>query len=349
MATNYQHGLRVSEYLLERCIGVGTFGEVWSATHHIWKNERVAVKLPTEPEYVRNLQREGLVAHGLRHANIVRVLGLDPYADPPYLVMELVQGPALKQVIAEHSGGMPIDSVRTILRGVLAGLAAAHAQHVLHRDLKPGNVLLDLRNEPLARLRVEQVKLVDFGLGVRRAATDVLQSMSLARGEERLVGTPAYMAPELHEPGVSPDARADLYAVGVMLFEMLTGHRPAGAERPSTLRAETPAALDALFERLYSRLERRCGSALDALAMLESPTPPVPGALPPIPPLPVAARGMGGCPRCGAIPQHGDQFCTTCGQQLQPPRRCALCDAFPAADDDYCTQCGTRLPVREGR
>src|SRR5512135_2030419 len=103
--TKYQPGVRVSEYVLESCIGAGTFGEVWQAQHHVWKNERVAVKLPTEPEYVRYLQREGIVVHGLQHPNIIRVIGLDPYAETPYLVMELVKGPSLKQAIQEHPTG----------------------------------------------------------------------------------------------------------------------------------------------------------------------------------------------------------------------------------------------------
>jgi serine/threonine-protein kinase len=173
MTTKYQSGVRVSEYVLEECLGAGAFGEVWQARHHVWESDRVAVKLPTEPEYVRYLQREGVVVHGLRHPNIIRVLGMDPYADIPYLVMELVKGPSLRQVIQDNPHGLPIESVIVVLRGLLAAMAAAHAGQIIHRDLKPGNVLLGLAGRPLTALALEDVKVGDFGLGF--ASADTLQ------------------------------------------------------------------------------------------------------------------------------------------------------------------------------
>ena len=91
----------------------------------MWDSEHVAVKLPTEPEYVRYLQREGIVVHGLRHQNIIRVLGFDPYAERPYLVMELVEGPSLRQIINEHPQGMPVGVVLDVLRGLLGAMEAA--------------------------------------------------------------------------------------------------------------------------------------------------------------------------------------------------------------------------------
>src|SRR5262249_18448430 len=162
----YKSGTRVSEYLLEERIGVGSFGEVWRARHHVWENERVAIKLPTEPEYVRYLQREGVVVHGLKHPNIVRVPGLDPYGEIPYVVMELVKGPPLTHILKQHPKGLPIDVAITVLRGILSGVGYAHTNNVLHRDLKPGNVLLNLDGKPLAQLAPDDVKVVDFGLGV---------------------------------------------------------------------------------------------------------------------------------------------------------------------------------------
>lgn len=262
MATKYQPGTRVSEYVLEDVLGVGSFGEVWRARHHVWDSERVAVKLPTEPEYVRYLQREGLVVHGLRHPNIVRVLGLDPYADIPYLVMELVHGPSLAGVLLEHPQGLPIRVALRVLRGVLRGLSEAHKNNIVHRDLKPGNVLLNLAGKPLSELLPEDVKLSDFGLGARNA--DALQSMAQSASIDRdskLVGTLAYLAPELRDGARTADARTDLFSLGVLLFEMLTGERPAGAELPSTIRADSPAALDEVFRLLYARYERRYASA----------------------------------------------------------------------------------------
>jgi len=331
--------------VLEERIGAGTFGEVWQARHHIWQDDRVAIKLPTEPEYVRYLQREGVVVHGLRHPNIVRVMGLDPYGDIPYLVMELVKGPSLRQVINEHAKGVPLDIALTVLRGILHAMVTAHANNVLHRDLKPGNVMLHLDGRPLAEATQNDVKVSDFGLGVANPDTlrEIMQSASIDR-ESQLVGTMAYMAPELRDGDQKPDPRCDLYSVGVILFELLTGERPAGTELPSTLRAEVPTALDDVFRRLYARYERRYESAEAALKDLEAQLRPVP----PVPPPPTAAATRAGrrsCPACGQVIEAYDQFCTQCGKQLVPQvRRCSSCGAFPGSDDTFCIFCGRKLP-----
>ncbi len=352
MASRYQPGLRVSEYLLEERIGLGSFAEVWRARHHIWERERVAIKLPTDPEYVRYLQREGVMVHGLKHPNIVRVLGLDPYADIPYMVMELVRGPSLKQVIESHEKGLPFEPAITILCGVLEAMAAAHAAGVVHRDLKPGNVLLDLDGRPLEALGVEQVKVGDFGLGLAdtTALREIAQSASLARSD-RLVGTLAYMAPELRDApsGQMPDACSDLYSIGVILFEMLTGQRPAGAELPSTLRAGVPRGLDEVFRRLYAHRDRRYTDAASVLRDLNSrltggvargvrsaKLPPLPGQ---------TIRPADRCPACGETFEPSDQFCTLCGHQLVAEvRRCPECGFYPGPEDCYCILCGARLP-----
>src|SRR5579862_4821785 len=91
---------RVSEYVLEAKVGGGTFGEVWRAHHHVWIDQLVAIKIPTDPQYLRNLQREGAAIHGLVHPNIVRAIGFDPYAETPYLVMEYVPGTSLRPLIS---------------------------------------------------------------------------------------------------------------------------------------------------------------------------------------------------------------------------------------------------------
>ncbi|MFN0135353.1 MAG: serine/threonine-protein kinase [Phycisphaerae bacterium] len=292
MTSNYKPGLRVSEYLLEERIGVGSFCEVWRARHHIWDSEHVAAKLPIDAEYVRYLQREGLVVHGIRHANVVRVLGLDPYADVPYLIMELVRGPSLGAVLDEHKQGLPVDVALTVFRGLLNALVAAHGANVLHRDIKPGNILLNLAGKPLSQLAIDDVKIGDFGLGLKAADSlrSIAQSASLERDNE-LVGTIAYMAPEIKNSERDADARADLYSAGVVLFEMLTGERPAGAELPSTMRAGLPAWADSIFQRLYSRYERRLESAAAVLAQLPSSGAIAPRVTSP-PPLPTGKLGI---------------------------------------------------------
>jgi len=352
MTTKYQSGLRVSEYVLEECVGAGTFGEVWRARHHVWQNDRVAIKLPTEPEYVRYLQREGVVVHGLRHPNIVRVLGLDPYADVPYLTMEFVGGPSLRQVLKENPTGVPIDTAVEILRGVLRAMAAAHDANIIHRDLKPGNVLLNLGDRALSALTVDDVKVADFGLGIGNADTlrsMIEQSMSIERDEQSsaIAGTLAYMAPEVRDSTQNSDARSDLYAIGVILFELLTGERPAGAELPSTLRADTPSALDTVFRQLYARHGNRYEDAHAVLADLDARLAPPP---PPLPPLPAAEAtpqshaSLITCPACKQPIEEGDQFCTQCGWQLATTvQRCPSCGGYPGPQDRFCIFCGATL------
>src|SRR5271170_5341960 len=96
---------RVGEYVLEERVGVGAFGEVWRAHHHVWIDQLVAIKIPTDPSYVRNLQHEGAAIHGLEHPNIVRALGFDPYAPEPYLTMEYVPGSSLRQIMRGSTAG----------------------------------------------------------------------------------------------------------------------------------------------------------------------------------------------------------------------------------------------------
>src|SRR3712207_3680653 len=126
---------RVGEYVLQDRINAGTFGEVWRACHHVWSDQHVAVKIPTDPQYLRNLQREGVAIHGLTHPNIVRAIGFDPYADPAYLAMEYVPGTSLRPLIQNKS--LKIQDAVSVMKQVLAGLSHAHAQNLVHRDVKP--------------------------------------------------------------------------------------------------------------------------------------------------------------------------------------------------------------------
>src|SRR5690606_38757740 len=129
----------------------------------------VAIKIPTDSQYVRNLQREGVAVHGLTHPNIVRAMGFDPYGDPPYLVMEYVPGTSLRPLIKERAL-KPEDAV-IILRQVLAGLSFAHKQNPVPPDVKPENILIHERSKTEGFGAEGVVKVTDFGLG--RAANDV--------------------------------------------------------------------------------------------------------------------------------------------------------------------------------
>src|ERR1041384_3734061 len=156
-----QSSQRISEYVLEDKIGGGTFGGVCRAHHHVWTDQLVAIKIPTDPQYVRNLQREGAAIHGLLHPNIVRAIGFDPYADPPYLTMEYVPGTSLRPLIQKRS--LASNDAISILRQVLAGLAYAHSHGIIHRDVKPENILIHERAFKDGCAAEGVVKVTDFG------------------------------------------------------------------------------------------------------------------------------------------------------------------------------------------
>src|SRR5262249_3344799 len=160
--------------------------------------------------FVRNLQKEGLTVHGLNHPNIVRAIGLDPYAEIPYLVMEYVDGLSLDKLIAKFPGGLPIRVTQAILCGVLRALEHAHSQSVIHRDIKPANILVSGgATKPVEDLTIDDVKVTDFGLGLagQVTASSILQSGSLLAEDGRSIsGTLAYMAPEQRDGGTT-DAR----------------------------------------------------------------------------------------------------------------------------------------------
>ena len=196
-------GDRISEYVLDEQIGAGSFGQVWRAHHHIWGEETVAIKVPTDSQYVRNLQKEGSAIHGLKHPNIVRAIGLDPYAEIPYLVMEYVNGSSLRELVKEHPRGMPVPAARIITVGILRALQDAHAHGVIHRDIKPENILINGgRSKSIEQIEAGDVKVTDFGLGRAGQITtaSIVQSGSLLSEEGRSIsGTLAYMAPEQRE------------------------------------------------------------------------------------------------------------------------------------------------------
>lgn len=350
-----QKGDRVSEYLLDECVGAGSFGQVWKAHHHVWTEQVVAVKIPTDAQYVRNLQREGSVIHGLKHPNIVRAIGLDPYADVPYLVMEFVDGPSLRSLIDANPQGMAIRAAQEITRGILRALEHAHTNGVIHRDVKPANILIGGGNsKPADEIDAEDVKVTDFGLGKVGAITtaSILQSGSLLSEEGKSIsGTLAYMAPEQRDGGTT-DARSDLYAVGIVLFEMLCGVRPSGSDMPSHVRENLPSWVDPVYARLYTRRERRYESASETLTAIdEAIVPPIANAgarvVQKVPPPPPNLRGPDApaCEACGAAIDPDDNFCIMCGAQLVDQlRRCPTCDAYPAPEDRFCVRCGGKLP-----
>jgi eukaryotic-like serine/threonine-protein kinase len=200
-------------YVLEQQIGRGGYGEVWRATDTVLSRP-VAVKL-LHPRYagqgqaVARFRAEARHAAALSHENIAQVhdYGEAAGGQPPYLVMELVAGASLETVLA----GGPLDATRTmdIVAQAAAGLQAAHAAGMIHRDIKPGNLLLTPRGT---------VKITDFGIA------HTVDSASVTVSGE-LIGTPGYLAPE-RAVGEGAGTASDLYSLGIVAYECLTGARP---------------------------------------------------------------------------------------------------------------------------
>ena len=216
------------KYRLDAFLSQGGMGAVYRATH-VMLNKKVAVKLinpelVTSSEIVRRFQREARAATTLSHPNIVSVYDLGQTAEGTlYIAMEFVDGPSLKSVI-ESGGPIPPMRTLTIMRQLASALSLAHKHGIIHRDLKPHNVML-ARTEDGQQV----AKLVDFGIA---KTFDEGTQLTVAGFSP---GTPQYMAPEQAE-GRVVDARSDLYSLGIVLYEMLTGDVPFNAtSTPSVL------------------------------------------------------------------------------------------------------------------
>jgi serine/threonine-protein kinase len=209
-------------YRLTRPIGQGGMGVVYGG-ETVDTRQPVALKLlrpelHAEDDVVRRFLEEGLVAQRIVHPNVLRVFEAGRAEDgTPFLAMELLDGSSL-QAFMRASGRIPPAQAVPIVLGILAGLGAAHAMGVVHRDLKPDNVIL-------ARDRSGAIvpKLVDFGIA---KVMDAAGGMGNQTRTGVLLGTPAYMSPEQIRNAKDVDLRTDLWAVGVMFYEMVTG-RPA--------------------------------------------------------------------------------------------------------------------------
>jgi serine/threonine protein kinase len=200
-------------------VGDGGMGEVYAA-EPVDGGTRVAIKLLRpeflgEPTVLDRFLEEGSLCTRLIHPNIARMLECSSAEDgSPYLVMELLEGVPLGAYL-QNGGRIPMAQAVPILQGILAGLAAAHAQGVVHRDLKPDNVFLTRAIDSTFI-----VKVLDFGIA---KVMDAAGGMGQRTRTGMLLGTPAYMSPDQVRSAKDVDARTDLWSAGVMFYEMLTG------------------------------------------------------------------------------------------------------------------------------
>ncbi len=210
--------LFAGRYALLRVLGRGGMGTVYQARDSL-VGDMVALKMlelgrDAGPEALERFRREVRLARRITHPHVARMHDLGTHDGQAYLTMEYVPGEDLRTLLARERS-LNAGRAARIALAVCEGLAAAHAADVVHRDLKPANVLLESEG---------RVVLTDFGI----ARALALEAASTTRGA---IGTPLYMAPE-QVAGEPVDARADLYAVGLLLFEMLTGQTPFASEDP---------------------------------------------------------------------------------------------------------------------
>jgi hypothetical protein len=242
-------------YRLESPLGAGATATVWRA-RDVELGRLVAVKLldgddgtGVDPELAARFLREGRILGRLAHPNIVPVLAAGDDGGRPYLVMALIEGPSLRERVA--GGPLPVDEAVAVVTALAAGLAEAHRGGVIHRDVKPSNVVCGDDGQP---------RLVDFGI----ARASDLTTMTKA---DAVLGTAAYLAPE-QAMGNELGPPTDVYALGCVLFELLTGAPPYPAASavavayrhvhdpvpmPSATRPQVPRALDAIVARCLAK------------------------------------------------------------------------------------------------
>ena len=275
-----QPGDRIASYTVERRLGAGGMGEVWQARdERLGRDVAIKVLLPhasNASERVRAFELEARAAGTLNHINVLTVYDVGDHQGAPYLVTECLEGESLRTRLG--AGALSVDAALEIALQVARGLGAAHARGIVHRDLKPENVFV---------ARDGRVKILDFGLAtLHDPAGPASPSLERPEATRALVaGTAGYMAPE-QVRGEVVDRRADIFALGAVLYEMLTGLRPFKGDgtvgtldavltrHPPDLSAvnpEVPAALSHFVRRCLAKSPAdRFESAVDVVSALDS-------------------------------------------------------------------------------
>ncbi len=246
-------GSLLGQYRLESVIGEGAMGRIYRAKHlHLDRILAIKVLSPNlarDAQLVQRFQREARALAKLVHANIVAIHDMGSQGDVHYFVMEFVPGVNLRQLMARET--IAPDQALAVVGKVCDALHFAHDQGIVHRDIKPENILIDSNGEP---------RVVDFGLA--KVLRDEHPSANLT-GTNVVLGTYNYMAPE-QKSSARVDHRADIYALGVVLYELLTGKLPAGHFDPPSHAAKVTAGVDKLvLKALHNEPDRRYQSASD--------------------------------------------------------------------------------------
>jgi serine/threonine-protein kinase len=230
-------GLLAGKYRLDHEIARGGMGSVWRGTH-VTLDRPVAIKFvdvgsQQHDRIVERFLREAKTAAAIRHPNVIDIVdfGTTGRADQPFMVMELLEGETLLSRIRRDPALTAREAV-LIMAQVLSGLDAVHRAGIVHRDLKPANVFVSHDEEGGEELFA---RLLDFGISYSVDPDSELRRGRFGTSDQLVIGTPEYMSPEQAEGRPDIDLRADVYAAGVMLYEMLTGVLPFDAEHPGAV------------------------------------------------------------------------------------------------------------------
>lgn len=212
-------------YRVERLLSKGGMGAVFEATQ-LGLDRAVAVKmlLPTlsrDEKVQERFRREARSVAALRHPNIIQIYDYGISEHGPYIVMEFARGQSLRQLL--RSGAMNIEMAVGLMEQICSAIASAHSAGIIHRDLKPDNIIIETHPDGSVH-----AKVLDFGIAKMREVHSEHADTGLANlTGANIIGSPAYMSPE-QSLGLELDARSDVYALGIMLYEMLTGETPFG-------------------------------------------------------------------------------------------------------------------------
>jgi serine/threonine-protein kinase len=281
---NLTRGLVIAErYELVESLGHGSMGAIWCAKHTL-TNKNVALKFlkeATDPVLMRRFVREARATSSVRHPNVVDVYDILSLGNGLMaMVMELLEGETLAKRL-ERSGALPIQELARILARVVSAVRAVHKAGIVHRDIKPENIFLARRGDGTI-----EPMLLDFGICKLRPEHLVIGERSELTGDGQVIGTPSYMAPEQVLAAKDVGAQADVWALGVILYECATGQRPIDAESlPLLVRAiisapivpieqlapHVPTELASLVKRMLLRnRSQRLSDLREAVSVLRS-------------------------------------------------------------------------------